>query len=172
MINNKRTQGKIKKDYGIKDYYNFFKTEYPLLKINKTVYNKIITDFNKELVTLIIEENLDYKIPYLGASLSVRKVKNEPKIKEGKLINNTPVDWVETKKLWESDDKCKEKKLLVRFLNNHTSKFVFRLYFKKHIYPFKNKKYFKFKTVRSFSRLLAKRIKDETKQKYDAYLLY
>lgn len=172
MINSKRTKGKIKKDYGTKEYYDFFKSFYPLLKINKSVYTKIIDDFNKQLVTLIIEENLDFKIPYIGASLGVRKLKNEPKIKEGKLINNTPIDWVETKKLWDNDTECKEKKLLVRFLNNHTSKYIFRLYFKKYVYPFKNKKYFKFKTVRSFSRLLAKRIKDETKEKYDSYLLY
>ena len=172
MINTKRTKGKIKKHYGTKDYYNFFKTTYPLLKINKSIYNKIIDDFNKQLVNLIIEENLDFKIPHLGSNLGIRKVKNEPRIKDGKLINNTPINWVETKKLWDEDPECKEKKLLVRFLNNHTSKFVFRLYFKKYVYPFKNKQYFKFKTVRSFSRLLAKRIKDETKQKYDAYLLY
>lgn len=172
MINTKRTEGKIKKDYGTKEYYDFFKSFYPLLKINKSTYTKIIDDFNKHLVTLIIEENLDFKIPYIGASLGVRKLKNEPRIKEGKLINNTPIDWVETKKLWDNDPECKEKKLLVRFLNNHTSKYIFRLYFKKYVYPFKNKKYFKFKTVRSFSRLLAKRIKDETKEKYDSYLLY
>ena len=71
-----------------------------------------------------------------------------------------------------TDEEAKEKKLLVRFTNYHTSKYVFRLYFKKYIYSFKNKKYYKFKTVRSFARALANRIKDENKNKYDAFLLY
>jgi hypothetical protein len=172
MIKNKRTQGKIKKDYGMPDYYKYFKKEYPELDItNKKFYN-VIADFNEKITELIIEENLDYQLPYLGSSISVKKLKQVPVITNGKLVNKAPVDWVATNKLWLEDEEAKEKKLLVRFTNYHTSKYVFRLYFKKYIYPFKNKKYYKFKTVRSFARALGNRIKDENKDKYDAFLLY
>ena len=172
MIKNKRTQGKIKKDYGMPDYYKFFKKEYPELDIpNKKFYN-VIADFNEKITELIIEENLDYQLPHLGSSIAVKKLKQVPVITNGKLVNKSPVDWVATNKLWNEDEEAKEKKLLVRFTNYHTSKYVFRLYFKKYIYSFKNKKYYKFKTVRSFARALATRIKDENKNNYDAFLLY
>jgi len=153
------------------DYYNFFKKEYKLDISNKKFYD-VIADFNREIVNLIIEENLDYQLPYLGSSISITKIKQVPKIKDGKLINNSPIDWVATNKLWNDDEEAKEKKLLVRFSNYHTSKYIFKIYFKKYIYSFKNKKYFKFKSIRSFSRLLGKRIKDDNKEKYDAFLLY
>lgn len=172
MIKNKRTQGKIKRDYGMPDYYKYFKKEHPELNIPNKKYYNVIADFNEKLTELIIEENLDYQFPHLGSSISVKKTKQVPSIVDGKLLNKAPVDWVATNKLWNEDEEAKEKKLLVRFTNYHTSKYVFFVYFKKYVYPFKNKKYFKFKTTRSLARMLGKRIKDENKNKYDAFLLY
>ncbi len=172
MIKNKRTEGKIKTHYGMKDYFKFFKKEYPDLNITNKKYYDIIADFNEGLINLIIENNVEYNLPHLGSSLSVKKTKQLPKIVEGKLVNKTPVDWVATNKLWLEDEEAREKKLLVRYNNYHTSKHVFGISFKKYIYPFKNKKYYKFKTNRDFARLLGKRINDQDKDKYDAYLLY
>lgn len=172
MIVKKRTEGNIKADYGIKDYYNYFKENNPELNIDYSTYKKVIQDFNKELVDLIINENVEYNIPYVGSSISIRKDKRVPKIVNGKLYNNAPVDWVATNKLWSEDNEAREKKLLVRHLNQHTSKYVFRIYFKKYNLYFNNKKLFNFKASRSFQRLLGARIKDDTKEKYDSYLLY
>jgi len=172
MIKNKRTEGNIKTHYGMKDYFNFFKKNNPTLNIERKTYNSIISDFNQKIVELIIEENLSYTLPYIGSSIHVRKEKKVPRIINGKLYNTTPVDWVATNKLWNEDIEAKEKKLLVRYSNSHTSRYVFRIYFKKYNYSFKNKKYYSFKPCRTFQRLLGKRIKDDTKYKYDAYLLY
>jgi hypothetical protein len=172
IYKNKRTEGKIKTHYGMKDYYYYFKETNSNIKINTKDYSKIISRFNEGLVNIIIEDNLEYVLPYLGASICIKKDKRIPKIIDGKLINTTPVDWVETNKLWAEDEEAKEKKLLVRYSNSHTSKYVFRIYFKKYIYPFMNKRLYNFKSCRSFNRLLGKRIKDETKDKYDTFLLY
>jgi hypothetical protein len=172
MIKNKRTQGKIKTHYGLSDYYKYFRTEYPEIKMNKTLYSNIISDFNKAIIDLIIEENLEYDLTHLGSTLSIKKDKRVPSIKNGKLYNTAPVDWVATNKLWSEDIEAKEKKLLVRHNNYHTMKYVFRIYFKKYKYPFINKKLYSFKANRAFSRLLGARIKDETKDRYDTYLLY
>jgi len=169
---NKRTEGKIKTHYGINDYYFYFKENNETIKISKSIYNKIISKFNNELVKIIIEDNLEYILPYLGSSLCIKKDKRIPRIVDGKLINTTPVDWVETNKLWNNDIEAKEKKLLVRYSNSHTSKYVFRIYFKKYIYPFLNKRLYNFKSCRGFNRALGNRIKDETKDKYDTFLLY
>ena len=172
MIKNKRSQGKIKAHYGMKDYFKYFKKDNPDLDISNKKYYDIIADFNKNLINLIIEDNVEYNLPHLGSSISIKKTKQVPRIVNGKLVNKTPVDWVATNKLWEEDNEAKEKKLLVRYNNYHTSKYVFSISFKKYVYPFKNKKYYKFKSNRDFARLLGARINDQNKEKYDAYLLY
>lgn len=172
MINKLRTEGKINSHYGMSDYYKYFKKLHPELKIERKTYCNIIENFNKQLINLIINDNIDYKFPSIGSSISIRKNKQTVKIQEGKIVNTSPVDWVATNKLWFDDKEAKEKKLLVRFLNSHTSKHVFRIKFKKYLYGFKNKKYYKFKPVRSFTRDLAKRIKDENQERYNAYNLY
>jgi hypothetical protein len=172
ILKNKRTQGKIKAHYGIKDYFNFFKSDNPDILITKKKYSDIISEFNKEIINLIIEDNLKYDIPFLGSSIVVKQDKRLPKIIDGKLYNTTPVDWAATNKLWSEDEESKERKLLVRYSNAHTSKNVFRIYFKKYNIPFMNKKLYLFKSARSFSRLLGDRINDEEKDKYNAYTLY
>jgi hypothetical protein len=172
MIKNKRGKAKIKTHYGKKDYYKFFKQNNPELKITAKTFSNIISDFNKEIINLIIEENLEYNIPYIGSSLSIKKDKRIPRIVNGKLYNTSPVDWVATNKLWDEDDEAYEKRLLVRYLNNHTSKFVFKIQFRKYNNYFLNKNIYSFESNRTFKRLLGKRIKDEDKDRYDAYLLY
>ena len=172
MIKNKRTEGKIKSHYGMRDYFRYFSKEYSDLAITNKKYYDIIADFNSELINIVIENNIEYNLPHLGSSIAVKKTKKVPRIIDGKLVNTTPVDWVATNKLWSDDDEAKNKKLLVRYNNYHTSKYVFGIFFRKYIYPFKNKKYFKFKSNRDFARLLGKRINDPDKERYDAYLLY
>lgn len=172
IIKKPRTEGKIKSHYGIKDYYKFFKKDHPELDIDYKKYVKVITEFNEAITTLIIEENVEYTLPYVGSTLSVKKDKRVPRIVNGKLYNTSPVDWVATNKLWSSDSEAHEKKLLVRFLNTHTMKHVFRIYFKKFKLNYMNKNLYKFETNRDFSRALGARINDEDKPRYDAYTIY
>jgi hypothetical protein len=171
MIKKKRTQGKIKTHYGMSDYYKYFKKEYGL-DISNEKYNAVIGDFNEAIRNLIIEENVDYRIPHLGSTLCIRKLKRTPRIVNGKVYNPNPIDWVATNKLWSEDSEAREKKLLVRYLNNHTSGYVFRIYFKKYHLNFLNKKYYRFEACRDFDRQLGARIKDEDKDKFNAYILY
>jgi hypothetical protein len=158
-------------DYGMKDYYKFYKEKYDP-EITRKKYHDIIAEFNTEVMDLIINEGLEYLIPYIYITLCVRKDKRAPKIVNGRLYNNTPVDWVKTNKLWVEDEDAKERKILVRFNNSHTSGYVFRIYAKKFSRTYRNKRYYKFKTARDFNRALAKRINDESKDKFDSFKLY
>lgn len=162
---------KNKSDYGITDYYKFY-TNFYNSSVSAKKFNDIITDFNKELTQLIIEDNLFYQLPYLAFELSVRKDKRKPRIQNGNLINNIPVDWKRTNLLWKNDNEAKEKKLLVRYNNSHTSGYVFRIYLSKSKGIIKNKILYKFRPNRIFKRNLSKRINDPNKENYDAYLLY
>ncbi len=167
----KRTEGKINTDYGVKDYYKYY-SENNKSPIDSKKYNKLISDFNKAIVDLIINEGLEYNPPTLQFTFCIRKAIRVPHIKNSKLINTTPIDWKATKELWEENEEAKDKKILIRFLNNHTSKYIFRIKALKNGNYYLNKKLYRFKACRSFQRNLAKRILDTTKDNFQAYNLY
>ena len=72
----------------------------------------------------------------------------------------------------DSDKEARDKKLIIRFLNNHTSKYVFRILMLKGKGTYLNKKFFRYKPPRSFQRTLAKRILDPNLENYEAYKQY
>lgn len=154
----------------MEDYYKFYANKYGE-KVDKKKFNKIVTEFNKGIVDLILNDNLSYTLPYLNLELQIRKDKRKPRLQDGHLINPVPVDWKKTKALWEKDAEAKEKKLLVRYNNSHSSGYVYRLYLRKFNSKVKNKTLLKLKTNRAFQRRLSKRIKDLDKP-FDAYLYY
>jgi hypothetical protein len=162
---------KLKADYGMPDYYSYF-NKHSNVKVSKTIYNKIITEFNLSIIDLMLNHNFIYYIPILNMDLIVKKDKRKPRLVNGKLINNIPIDWQKTNQLWERDPEAKSKKLLVRYNNSHTSGFVFRLFLNKFRSTVKNKSLFKLKANRLFQRSLSKRIKDINKNPFDSYLLY
>ncbi len=167
----KRTEGKISKDYGMTDYYKYYQTT-SKNPVNAIIFNKVISTFNKTIVEKIIEEGLEYTPIMLQMKFCVRKHKGTIKLKNSRLVNTNPVDWKTTMKLWEEDEEAKEKKLVIRYLNNHTSKYIFRIKMIKEGYTYKNKKFYRFKACRFFQRALAKRILDPNKDNFEAFNLY
>ena len=170
-MTNKRTEGKIKTHYGIRDYYKHYKStcEDP---VDYKTYSKVISEFNESVIHEILNSSQEYNIPHLDLVISIRKDERKPKIKDGKLYNNSPVDWYRTNRLWDRDPEAKEKKILVRYLNTHTSGFVFRIYCKKFSSRLKNKSFYKFKPSRNFQRKLSERIKDNDKDSFDCFMLH
>lgn len=159
------------RDYGLPDYYRYYTKKYNS-DIDRNTFNKIITEFNEELIQLIIEESLIFYVPHIGIEIMIKKDKRKPRIVNGKLINNVPPDWKATNELWEKDPEARTKKIVVRHNNSHTSGYVFRIYCKKANTKIKNRGLFKFKPNRKFQRTLSKRIKDPNKDNFDAFLLY
>ena len=88
----------------------------------------------------------------------------------GKVINTNPVDWKATNHLWETNEKAKENKILIRHTNRHTGGYVFSVYYNKKTAKYKNKKVYFFKPIREVSRSINKRIVDYSKDKYDTYI--
>ena len=162
---------KLKTDYGMPEYYKYY-SKHNKTKVSKVIYNKIITEFNLAIINLMLNDNFIYYIPHLNMELIIKKDKRKPRIANGKLINNIPIDWKKTNELWNKDKEAKEKKLLVRYNNSHTSGFVFRLTLGKFRSKVKNKSLLKIKANRLFQRSLSKRIKDMNKNPFDSYLLY
>jgi len=167
----KRSPKKIPAHYGLNDYYKFYKknSDDP---INSKLYSSIIGEFNKSIINLILNDNMEYNIPELHTTINIRKDKRQPKIIDGKLYHNAPINWVATNTLWSTNKEAKDSKLLVRYINNLTSGYVYRIHLNRFGKNYKSKPFYKFKPTRFFQRSLAKRINDTSKSKFDAYLLY
>lgn len=167
----KRTEGKILTDFGSKDYYKYY-CENSKNPQSKQKFIKVIEQFNKSIVDLIINEGLEFKPVKLQMTFCVRKIKKVPRIKDNKLVNHAPIDWKTTNQLWKDNEAARDKKVLIRHLNNHTSKHVFNIKIVKGVRFYTNKQYYRFKPCRSFQRLLAKRILNEDLEPFEAYKLY
>ena len=166
----KRAKDKILSHYGLTDYYKYYlkntKSKNP---IDNKKYMSVIDDFNLGVIDMILHEEIQsYTIPKVGCTLKVGKRKNTPIIKDGVLVNRLPVDYKSTKELWETNEEAKEKRILVRFTNNHTNKYIYRIKFAKDGEAYKNKKYYSFVPSRSFKRALAKRIFDNDLDSFHA----
>jgi len=160
---------KLKSDFGMPDYHKFYEKNYK--EIDKILYNKLITEFNREIVKLMLEKHIDFKFPYLNLILQIRKSKRKPRLEDGELVNPVPIDWKKTNKLWENNPEAKQKKLLVRYNNSHSSGYVYRIIIKKFNSKLKNKKLLKIEPNRTFKRSLSKKIKNPD-DSFDSYLLY
>lgn len=171
QITNIRTAGKIKTDFGIKDYYKYY-CEHSKNPKSKELFDKVVYSFNKEIVNSIINNGLDYTPVKAKFTFCIRKNKRSIKLKDNIVVNTHPIDWKTTMKLWEDDPEAKKRKLLIRFLNNHTSKYVFRILMLKYTNNYLNKRFFRYKPPRSFQRTLAKRILNPDLDNYEAFEQY
>lgn len=162
----------IKVDFGMSDYYKYY-SQHSEQPVDAKTFNKIVSDFNKEITNAMIYQNLEFKPRFVQLTLCIRKSKRVPRIDDnGKLINTMPIDYKSTKELWAKDPDAKDKKIVLRYLNNHTGKYVFRIKAIKTGFAYSNKKYYKFKAVRQFARELGKRILNTDLDKFDTYKLY
>lgn len=157
--------------YGMKDYYKFFKKNYPEIDLPRQKFNDIISSYNEALASYIID-NLTYTLPFRLGKIEILKDKREIYIdpKTGKVKNTFPVDWKATKELWNKDLEAKKSKILIRYKNLKTGGYVFRIHYNVKTALYKGKTVYKFKPVRSFARALAARINDYSKDKYDTYI--
>lgn len=168
MISRKGIKNKVKIDYGITDYYRFYKKKYKS-NIDSKKYNTIISEYNQALADLITDEQYEFNIPFQIGTICIRKTK--PKLhlcKNGTVINKLPINPIETSRLWESNPEAKAKKIYVRYTNKHSEGYMFSIYFVKSKAKFKNKQAYTITAKRSLKRKLSNNIKEGT---VDAYLI-
>ena len=79
MEKTSRGPKKIQGHYGMKDYYKHYKDNNDS-PVSSTKYNKVISLFNKELVELMLNENVEYDLPTLGLNLSISMIKEVHKM--------------------------------------------------------------------------------------------
>jgi hypothetical protein len=156
---------KIKIDYGIRDYYKYYKSRYiqrnpAVYGVSQSVYGRIISDFNKQLADLIVEYGQDIRLSGSLGTIGLRKYK--PVLEQnpdGTIKNNLPINYKETNKLWEKNPEAKSKRIYIRHTNKHTDGYVFTLHWFQKNAKFKNKFAYKMVFKRDFKRYVAQQVK-------------
>ncbi len=164
MYKIKRGKTKIKVDYGFKELYKFYKSgaENP---IPSEILNKLLREYNNEILRMVIYDGLDYSMYFRLGSIRIKKRDNSLRLGEdGEVENKLKVDWPKTHSLWTSKYPNKSfeelKKIrgkpLVYHLNEHTDGYVFRWFWDKVTSNIPNQSAYRFRAVRGIRREAAK----------------
>lgn len=149
---------RIKADYGANHYYRFFKKNYGDIVDRKT-YGLILKEFNSHVRDKISKKGSFYTLPCRLGVLEVRKFKREIKINEDNTIENKlPTNWKETKKLWRENPEAKKKRIKIRFTNEHTNGYSFRIQYLRSRANYKNKSIYKMRMNRIMKRTFSESI--------------
>lgn len=143
------------------DFYRYFMKIRPSgkeYKIGRPMYQKILARANQMLADHLLE-NSHLSLLYIG-NIYLHKYKTEPKIENGELVYNAPVDWKKTYEMWYEYGKDG----LVKHENRDG--WFYRYMFKPHrLYI--NSNLFSFQAART----LKKRVSDKIKNnKVEAFL--
>lgn len=156
-------------EYGMNDYYKFYKKNYPY-KVERKIYNSVITDLNKFVVEEIVDTSKEFMLPHrVGYVLITKSKRGVIMLPDNTIINTAPPDWKSTIELWNKDPEAKEKKIIVKYKNTHTGGYVYNIKYNKYNATYKNKSTMVFLPTRDFKRAVAKRINDYSKEKYNAH---
>ena len=149
----------IKSDYGSNDYYLFFKKNNQESKVSRKDYGTIIKEFNTHLRDGLSNKGIDIVMPSRLGRVELRKVKTSVSVdSEGNIVNNLPTNWKATRELWKSNETAKEKNVKIRFTNEHTDGYTFKISYLKSGANYKNKTMYKLKFNRLLKRNLSKSI--------------
>jgi len=148
----------VKADYGTNDYYRFYKKKYRT-DVSRLIYGKIIREFNEHTRDRLSRKGAGYIIPNGLGKIELRKMKTEVKIDDdGSIINHLPTNWKETRKLWSENPKAREKRVKIKFTNEHTDGHMFRIVYLRSKATYKNKSVYKMRFNRTMKRDLSKSI--------------
>tara|TARA_R110000772_G_scaffold62137_2_gene139641 strand:+ start:3649 stop:4158 length:510 start_codon:yes stop_codon:yes gene_type:complete len=148
----------VKADYGTNDYYRFYKKKYRT-EVSRLTYGQIVREFNEHTRDRLSHKGAGYIIPNGLGKIELRKMKTEVKIDDdGAIINHLPTNWKETRKLWNENEKARQKRVKIKFTNEHTDGHMFRIVYLRSKATYKNKSVYKMRFNRTMKRDLSKSI--------------
>lgn len=150
---------KVKTDYGSGDYYNFFIKKHGAKHISRSVFGSVIREFNSYVRDSLSLKGSEYIFPCRIGKIELRKIKTEVTVdKDGNIVNKLPTNWKETRKLWSDNPGAKEKGIKIKFTNEHTDGYTFRIVYLRSKANYKNKSIYKMRFNRLMKRDLSKSI--------------
>lgn len=156
----KRNKNKIKADYTAKHIYKHYvsKVSDP---VPSTVFNSVLSDFNNEMLKMVLYDGLDFNFQYRLGFVRIKKFDNSLKLnQEGEIANKLKPDWGKTLARWKElypdvfpeHYKLISDKPVIFHLNSHTDGWVFRWYWDKITSNVINQSAYKFEPIRQIKR--------------------
>ena len=112
-----RRKHKIKKSYGMVDYFNYYRKTYNRRRTVTTYkkFSSILNDINQAFADEFAETGYEIKFPKRMGMMCISKKKGKSWINaDGKVRTNRPVNYKATKELWAKDPEAAAKKTLIR----------------------------------------------------------
>ena len=148
----------VKAEFGTNHFYDSYKKNHGK-EVSRLKYGQVLREFNEHVRDRLSTKGAGYVIPSGLGKIELRKFKAEVKIGEdGEIINHLPTNWKETRKLWEENPAAKEKKIRIKFTNEHTDGHTFRIVYLRFKATYKNKSVYKMRFNRTMKRDLSKSI--------------
>jgi len=141
-------------------YNNYFKKSEFKRKLTKPEYLKLLNGFNDFIMESILNGETVYLPGKLGAIQVVGKKRNIKVNDWG--ISGLSINWVETKKLWESCEKSKQQQKKIYNFNEHSNGIGYRFMWSRTAVTLGNKYFYTYCPNRESKRELAKRIMNGT----------
>ena len=151
---------KVRSDFGVSDYYKSFRRKNKDSSIKTSdVYSSILKEFYSHIRESIATKGAVVILPSRIGQIALKKNKPEVFIEEdGTVKNNLPTNWKDTRKLWSDNPSAKEKGIKIKFTNEHTDGWTFKVCFIKSKATFKNKSVYKLRFNRNLKRTLSRSI--------------
>lgn len=150
---------KIKSDYGVRDYYKFYRDNGGTL--NYATFSRTLKSFDQGVANIIVNNEYSYKLAQGLGIITVKKVKNYVRIgKDGKVKTNYPVNYNATMKLWATNPEAAKAKKLVRYDNRHSNKYTYRFKYivSGTLAKYKNKSLYKMRFNRQYLKIPLKNL--------------
>ena len=158
-LNESRTH-KVRSSNGVYSAYKWIRKN-KWLNIGRPVteheFYTIIRQVNNYLAENILNGE-DVVLPHRLGTIELRKYDNRVYICNGKVVDNLPVDWDRTLKLWSEDEEEYKKRTLIKMEEKET----FKVFYNKRTANYENKSFMQFKINRDLKRNLKQRIKNRT----------
>lgn len=150
----KRGPGKVKTDYTLDDIYKYYISEHKEDEFFVTIkdFKKIINTFNKKIVSAMLDDSQEFKMPYRLGTLRIKKTKMN--------FNSENECW---KIDWATTKKCGKK---VFHMNDHTNNHRYRFYWNKAGCNAKNVSAYSYDATRANKRKLAHILKNNITDYY------
>jgi hypothetical protein len=142
-----RRNHKIKSDFGIKDYYAYYRETGGTCDYK--TYKEVLVTFFDKLTTYLVENEYSYKLPARMGIITILKVSPKIKMVDGGLRTNMAVNFKATNELWESDPEAKKNKVKIYYENKHSNRYRYKFEYSKSKATYKNKKVYKFRLTRT-----------------------
>lgn len=168
MSHQDKRNHRVKCHFGKEDYYKHYKktSKNPL---SKELWNAILMDYLSGVSELISQKGMAYTMPSRMGLLEIRKAKREVSIdKDGNVKNTFHINWKATKELWATNERARDEKIKIRYVNKHTDGYSFEIKYIKNLATYKNKSVYKMMVNREMRRSMAKPI---INKELDAFLI-